>query len=98
MVTGYDEALTKFFEDVSPAFLNYVDFKVVHCALIASPGRVSRGISFTVTYCWKPRGGNANLLSRISHIILVHTTLVYKHSLRGVLDASSVMDIIVVEI
>ncbi|RVX07309.1 putative ribonuclease H protein [Vitis vinifera] len=37
-IAGYEAALNKFFENVLQAFLKYVDFNVVRCAVIASPG------------------------------------------------------------
>ncbi|KAK7837756.1 protein pelota 2, partial [Quercus suber] len=36
--------LNKFFENVLQAFLKHVDFEVVHCAMIASPGSVSSSL------------------------------------------------------
>ncbi|CAD5326174.1 unnamed protein product [Arabidopsis thaliana] len=35
---GYESVLKKFFENVVQAFLKHVDFSVVRCAVIASPG------------------------------------------------------------
>ncbi|TYI60121.1 hypothetical protein E1A91_D02G175100v1 [Gossypium mustelinum] len=37
-IAGYESALKKFFENVLQAFLKHVDFNVVRCAVIASPG------------------------------------------------------------
>nr|GMC92726.1 protein PELOTA 1 [Ipomoea batatas] len=37
-IAGYDKALTKFFNNVVDAFLKHIDFNVIRCAVIASPG------------------------------------------------------------
>eukprot|EP00258_Populus_trichocarpa_P033137 XP_024449156.1 protein PELOTA 1 [Populus trichocarpa] len=37
-IAGYQTALNKFFEHLLQAFLKHVDFNVVRCAVIASPG------------------------------------------------------------
>ncbi|KAK4403946.1 protein PELOTA 1 [Sesamum angolense] len=37
-IAGYDKALNKFFDNVLQAFVKHVDFNVVRCAVIASPG------------------------------------------------------------
>ncbi|KAL1537485.1 CDP-diacylglycerol--glycerol-3-phosphate 3-phosphatidyltransferase [Salvia divinorum] len=92
-VAGYDKALTKFFENVLQAFLKHVDFNVVRCAVIASPG-------FTKDQFHKhlmleaERRQLRSVIENKSRIILVHTTSGYKHSLREVLDAPNVMNMI----
>ncbi|XP_043815457.1 uncharacterized protein LOC122721271 isoform X2 [Manihot esculenta] len=37
-IAGYESALNKFFEHVLQAFLKHIDFSVIRCAVIASPG------------------------------------------------------------
>jgi hypothetical protein len=37
-IAGYESALKKFFENVLQAFVKHVDFSVVRCAVVASPG------------------------------------------------------------
>ncbi|XP_047960626.1 protein PELOTA 1 [Salvia hispanica] len=92
-VAGYDKALTKFFENILQAFLKHVDFNVVRCAVIASPG-------FTKDQFHKhlmleaERRQLRSVIENKSRIILVHTTSGYKHSLREVLDAPNVMNMI----
>ncbi|KAH6790550.1 Eukaryotic release factor 1 family protein [Perilla frutescens var. hirtella] len=92
-VAGYDKALTKFFENVLQAFLKHVDFNVVRCAVIASPG-------FTKDQFHKhllleaERRQLRSVIENKSRIILVHTTSGYKHSLREVLEAPNVINMI----
>ncbi|KAH6792881.1 Eukaryotic release factor 1 family protein [Perilla frutescens var. hirtella] len=92
-VAGYDKALTKFFENVLQAFLKHVDFNVVRCAVIASPG-------FTKDQFHKhllleaERRQLRSVIENKSRIILVHTTSGYKHNLREVLEAPNVINMI----
>ncbi|CAA0836073.1 Protein PELOTA 1 [Striga hermonthica] len=92
-IAGYDKALNKFFDNVLQAFLKHVDFNVVRCAVIASPG-------FTKDQFHKhllleaERKQLRPVIENKSRIILVHTTSGYKHSLKEVLDDSSVMNMI----
>ncbi|KAL1560175.1 CDP-diacylglycerol--glycerol-3-phosphate 3-phosphatidyltransferase [Salvia divinorum] len=92
-VAGYDKALNKFFENILQAFHKHVDFNVVRCAVIASPG-------FTKDQFYKhllleaERRQLRSVIENKSRIILVHTTSGYKHSLREVLDAPNAMNMV----
>lgn len=92
-IAGYDKALNKFFDNVLQAFLKNVNFDIVRCAVIASPG-------FTKDQFYKhilleaERRQLRSIIENKSRIILVHTTSGYKHSLREVLDAPNVMSMI----
>ncbi|GER53134.1 pelota, partial [Striga asiatica] len=92
-IAGYDKALNKFFDNVLQAFLKHIDFNVVRCAVIASPG-------FTKDQFHKhllleaERKQLRPVIENKSRIILVHTTSGYKHSLKEVLDDPSVMNMI----
>ncbi|KAI3417121.1 uncharacterized protein J3R85_014747 [Psidium guajava] len=92
-IAGYETALKKFFENVLQAFLKHVDFNVVRCAVIASPG-------FTKDQFHKhllleaERRQLRPIIENKSRIMLVHTSSGYKHSLREVLDAPNVMNMI----
>ncbi|GFS30157.1 eukaryotic release factor 1 (eRF1) family protein [Actinidia rufa] len=92
-IAGYDKALNKFFENVTLAFLKHVDFNVVRCAVIASPGFTKDQFHRHLLLEAERRQLRA-IIENKSRIILVHTTSGYKHSLREVLDAPSVMDMI----
>lgn len=92
-IAGYESALKKFFEYVLQAFLKYIDFNVIRCAVIASPG-------FTKDQFHKhllleaERRQLRTIIENKSRIVLVHTTSGYKHSLKEVLDAPNIMNMI----
>ncbi|XP_050380163.1 protein PELOTA 1 [Argentina anserina] len=92
-VAGYEKALNKFFENVLQAFLKYVDFSVVRCAVIASPG-FTKDQFHRHLLLEAERKQLRPIIENKSRIILVHTTSGYKHSLREVLDAPNVMNMI----
>ncbi|KAK3042778.1 hypothetical protein RJ639_001051 [Escallonia herrerae] len=92
-VAGYDKALTKFFENVVKAFLQHVDFEVVRCAVIASPG-FTKDQFHRHLLLEAERRQMRSIIENKSRIILVQATSGYKHSLREVLDAPNVMSMI----
>ncbi|PON45491.1 Translation release factor pelota [Parasponia andersonii] len=92
-IAGYESALNKFFENVLQAFLKYVDFNVVRCAVIASPG-FTKDQFHRHLLLEAERRQLRPVIENKSRIILVHTTSGYKHSLREVLDAPNVMNMI----
>lgn len=92
-IAGYDKALNKFFDNVLTAFLKHIDFNVVRCAVIASPG-FTKDQFHRHLLLEAERKQLRPIIENKSRIILVHTTSGYKHSLREVLDAPNVMNII----
>ncbi|KAM5561851.1 hypothetical protein ABKV19_022442 [Rosa sericea] len=92
-VAGYEKALSKFFENVLQAFLKNVDFSVVRCAVIASPG-FTKDQFHRHLLLEAERKQLRPIIENKSRILLVHTTSGYKHSLREVLDAPNVMNMI----
>ncbi|KAM7273139.1 hypothetical protein ACFE04_027803 [Oxalis oulophora] len=92
-IAGYESALNKFFEHVLQAFLKHVDFGVVRCAVIASPG-FTREQFHRHLFLEAERRQLRPIIENKSRIMLAHTTSGYKHSLREVLDAPNVMNII----
>ncbi|KAF8038370.1 hypothetical protein BT93_B1029 [Corymbia citriodora subsp. variegata] len=92
-IAGYESALKKFYDNVLQAFLKHVDFNVVRCAVIASPG-------FTKDQFHKhllleaERRQLRPIIENKSRILLVHTSSGYKHGLSEVLDAPNVMNMI----
>ncbi|KAK6156227.1 hypothetical protein DH2020_010475 [Rehmannia glutinosa] len=101
-IAGYDKALNKFFDNVLQAFLRNVDFNVVRCAVIASPG-FTKDQFHRHLLLEAERKQLRPIIENKSSIILVHTTSGYKyrlclfyvwHSLREVLDAPNVMNMI----
>ncbi|XP_031402268.1 protein PELOTA 1 isoform X3 [Punica granatum] len=92
-IAGYDSALNKFFENVLQAFLKHIDFSVVRCAVIASPG-FTKDQFHRHLLLEAERRQLRPIIENKSRIILVHTSSGYKHSLREVLDAPNVMNMI----
>ncbi|XP_073020833.1 protein PELOTA 1 [Primulina eburnea] len=92
-VGGYDKALNKFFDNVLMSFLKNVDFNVVRCAVIASPG-FTKDQFHRHLMLEAERKSLRSIIENKSRIVLVHTTSGYKHSLREVLDAPNVMNMI----
>ncbi|XP_062084223.1 protein PELOTA 1 [Humulus lupulus] len=92
-IAGYESALNKFFENVLQAFLKNVDFNVVRCAVIASPG-FTKDQFHRHLLLEAERKLLRTIIENKSRIILVHTTSGYKHSLKEVLEAPNVMNMI----
>ncbi|KAL5718780.1 CDP-diacylglycerol--glycerol-3-phosphate 3-phosphatidyltransferase [Ranunculus cassubicifolius] len=79
-IACYESALNKFFGTVLQAFLKYVDFKVVRCAVIAGPGLASQ--QFTKHLLLGAERKNLRDIFK------------KQHSLGDVLDAPHVMKLI----
>ncbi|KAF9682837.1 hypothetical protein SADUNF_Sadunf05G0149700 [Salix dunnii] len=92
-IAGYESALNKFFEHLLQAFLKHVDFNVVRCAVIASPG-FTKDQFHRHLLLEAERRQLRPIIENKSRIVLVHTSSGYKHSLREVLDAPNVMNMI----
>uniref|UniRef100_A0A2P2KAS3 Uncharacterized protein MANES_08G104900 n=1 Tax=Rhizophora mucronata TaxID=61149 RepID=A0A2P2KAS3_RHIMU len=92
-IAGYESALNKFFEHVLQAFIKHVDFSIVRCAVIASPG-FTKDQFHRHLLLEAERRQLRPIIEHKSRIVLVHTTSGYKHSLREVLDAPNVMNLI----
>lgn len=92
-IAGYESALSKFFENVLQAFVKHVDFKVIRCAVIASPG-FTKDQFHRHLLLEAERRQLRSIIENKSRILLVHTTSGYKHSLREVMEAPNVMNMI----
>ncbi|XP_008800974.1 protein PELOTA 1 isoform X1 [Phoenix dactylifera] len=92
-IAGYESALKKFFENVLQALLKHIDFKVVRCVVIASPG-FTKDQFRDYLLLEAERRQLRSIIENKSHLILAHSTSGYKHSLKEVLDAPSVMTLI----
>lgn len=92
-IAGYEAALKKFFEYVLQAFLKHIDFDVVQCAVIASPG-FTKDQFRDYMLLEAARRDLRVIIENKSRIILAHAPSGYKHSLKEVLDTPSVMSLI----
>ncbi|XP_066253158.1 protein pelota [Euwallacea similis] len=86
----HEKALAKFYEQVMQAILRHVDFDVVKCVLIASPGFV-RDQFFDYMFQMAVKTDNKILLENKSKFMLVHSSSGFKHSLKEVLQDPAVM-------
>ncbi|KDO54893.1 hypothetical protein CISIN_1g0205022mg, partial [Citrus sinensis] len=75
-IAGYESALNKFFENVLQAFLKHVDFNVVRCAVIASPG-FTKDQFHRHLLLEAERRQLRPIIENKSRIILVHTSSGY---------------------
>ncbi|XP_078175552.1 eukaryotic release factor 1 (eRF1) family protein isoform X2 [Carex rostrata] len=90
-IAGYESALKKFFENVLQAWLKHIDFSIVQCVVIASPGFTKfRDYLFLEAQ----RRDLRTVIENKSRIILAHATSGYKHSLKDVLESPNVMNLI----
>jgi len=81
----HDKGLAKFYESVMQAVMRHVNFDVVKCLLIASPGFVKDQFS---EYLWAEavRADYKVLLENRSKFVLVHSSSGFKHSLKEALQ------------
>ncbi|GJN01461.1 hypothetical protein PR202_ga18730 [Eleusine coracana subsp. coracana] len=92
-IAGYESALKKFFEHVLQALLKHVDFEVVQCVVIASPG-FTKDQFRDYLFLEAARRDLRVIIENKARLVLVHATSGYKHSLKEVLDSPGVMSLI----
>ena len=90
---GYEAALKKFFENVVRAFVKHVDFSVVRCVVIASPG-FTKDQFHRHLLLEAERRQLKPITENKSRILLVHANSGYRHSLGEVLSDPKVMKMI----
>lgn len=89
MCAQHDKGLTKFYDQIIQAILRHVNFDIVKCVLIASPGFVkdqfySYMFDQAVKNDWK------TLLENKARFVLIHSSSGFKHSLKEVLQDPTV--------
>lgn len=89
-VKQHEKGLSRFYDSVMQAILRHVNFDVVKCILIASPGFV-RDQFFEYMFQEAAKNDNKLLLENKSKFLLVHSSSGFKHSLKEVLVEPSVM-------
>uniref|UniRef100_A0A7N8X272 Protein pelota homolog n=1 Tax=Mastacembelus armatus TaxID=205130 RepID=A0A7N8X272_9TELE len=82
--TQHEKALERFYEAVMQAILRHINFDVVKCILVASPGFVKDQF---ITYLFKEavRQDNKVLLENRPKFMLVHSSSGHKYSLKEIL-------------
>jgi len=76
------QGLQRYFESVMQGILRHVNFDVVKCVLIASPGFV-RDQFYEYMFQQAIKLDNKILLENKSKFMLIHSSSGFKHSLRG---------------
>lgn len=87
--TQHEKALERFYEAVMQAILRHINFDVVKCILVASPGFVKDQF---ITYLFKEavRHDNKILLENRPKFMLVHSSSGHKYSLKEILSDPTV--------
>ncbi|XP_030019273.1 protein pelota homolog [Sphaeramia orbicularis] len=87
--TQHEKALERFYEAVMQAILRHINFDVVKCILVASPGFVKDQF---IAYLFKEavRQDNKTLLENRPKFMLVHSSSGHKYSLKEILSDPTV--------
>ncbi|ELR12906.1 translation factor pelota, putative [Acanthamoeba castellanii str. Neff] len=85
----HDKALNKFYENVMQGILRHVNFEIIKCVIIASPGFV-REQFFEYMNAEAIRRDIKLLIEHKSKFVLVHSSSGHKHSLKEVLSDPNV--------
>uniref|UniRef100_A0A1B6EGQ4 Protein pelota homolog n=1 Tax=Clastoptera arizonana TaxID=38151 RepID=A0A1B6EGQ4_9HEMI len=83
-VKQHEKGMSRFFENVMQAILRHINFEVVKCILIASPGFV-RDVFHEFMFQEAVKTDNKLLLDNKSKFLLIHSSSGFKHSLKEVL-------------
>ncbi|XP_060529067.1 protein pelota [Cylas formicarius] len=90
-VQQHEKGLTKFYDNLMQAILRHIDFEVIKCVLVASPGFV-RDQFFEYMFQMAIKTDNKILLENKSKFMLVHSSSGFKHSLKEVLQDPAVIN------
>ncbi|XP_059615879.1 protein pelota [Phlebotomus argentipes] len=88
-VQQHEKGLAKFYEAVMQGILRHVNFNVVKCVLVASPGFVKDQF-YDYMFQQAVKTDNKALLDNKSIFMLVHASSGFKHSLKEVLQDPAV--------
>lgn len=89
MCSQHDKGLNKFYDQIVQAVLRHVNFDIVKCFLVASPGFVKDQFS-EYMFTQAVKMDNKVLLDNKSKFVLVHASSGFKHSLKEVLQDPAV--------
>lgn len=84
MCTQHTKGMEKFFETVYQAIVKHVNFDIVKCVLIASPGFVKDQF-YEYMFQQASKTDNKTILDNRSAFVLVHSSSGFKHALKEVL-------------
>jgi len=89
-ISNHEKGLQKFFENVLQALTRHINFEIVKCVLIASPGFVKdQFYDYMLQQAAKTE--NKMILDNKDKFLLVHSSSGFKHSLKEVLGNPAVM-------
>lgn len=83
-VKQHEKALVRFYDSVMQGILRHVNFDVVKCILLASPGFVKDKF-FEYMFQEAVKSDNKLLIENKSKFLLVHSSSAFKHSLKEIL-------------
>ncbi|XP_046390003.1 protein pelota [Ischnura elegans] len=89
-VQQHEKGLQRYFESVMQGILRHINFDIVKCVLIASPGFVKDQF-FEYMFNQAIKTDNKTLLENKGKFLLVHSSSGFKHSLREVLADPAVV-------
>ncbi|XP_035776130.1 protein pelota-like isoform X1 [Anopheles albimanus] len=89
-IQQHEKGLTKFYEAVMQGILRHVNFDVVKCILVASPGFVKDQF-YEYMFQQAVKTDNKVLIENKSKFMLVHSSSGFKHSLKEVLQDPAVI-------
>ncbi|KAK9873137.1 hypothetical protein WA026_021372 [Henosepilachna vigintioctopunctata] len=90
-VAQYEKGLQKFYDNVLQAVLRHINFEIVKCILICSPGFVKDQF-FQYMFKIAVETDNKTLLENKGKFMLVHSSSGFKHSLREALQDPAVLN------
>ncbi|KAL3270209.1 hypothetical protein HHI36_009265 [Cryptolaemus montrouzieri] len=90
-VAQHEKGLQKFYDTVLQAILRHINFDIVKCILICSPGFV-RDQFFEYLFQMAVKTDNKILLENKGKFMLVHSSSGFKHSLREALQDPAVIN------
>lgn len=76
------QGLAKFYDNIMQAILRHINFDIVKCVLVASPGFV-RDQFYDYMFQMAVKTDNKVLLENKGKFMLIHSSSGFKHSLQG---------------
>ncbi|XP_067205644.1 protein pelota isoform X2 [Linepithema humile] len=89
-VSQHEKGLTRFYESIMQGILRHINFDLVKCVILASPGFVKdQFMDYMIQQAVK--SDNKIILENKSKFLLVHTSSGFKHSLKEILADPAVV-------
>ena len=89
-ISQHEKGLTRFYENIMQGILRHINFDIVKCVILASPGFVKdQYMDYMIEQAVK--SDNKVILENKSKFLLVHASSGFKHSLKEVLAEPAVV-------